>query len=277
MQVFVVICEVFFTEEYYALINIVHYFDFKFDSLVYSVSDVVDMNTRRLFNLSEFNSLEVIRPVGITIHSISGGYILGVASLVSVCKKQYVLSAFLCFFMLFFGSKGPILMFMACLSFYLFRLGFWLQFVSYLFVVIGIVMYGLNSFDPHAYSLMATLKNIPFNPFGQGMGFGGVLTTGTNFSLEEEISGDSGLAVLLNMMGLFGLIYYYFLLRLKTLLDRSGESGFPRMIGFMILASVFNSVVQEEGFSPYFLGIVMVFSGISYWKISMGEMENAKN
>jgi type IV secretory pathway VirB2 component (pilin) len=131
------------------------------------------------------------------------------------------------------------------------------------------IFYGLNSFDPHAYSLMATLKNIPFNPLGQGMGFGGVLTTGTNFSLEEEISGDSGLAVLLNMMGLLGIVYYYFLMKFKCLIDKDDESSLSRMVGFMLVASVFNSVVQEEGFSPYFLGVVMIFAAISYWKFSI--------
>jgi hypothetical protein len=132
LQVFIVISEVFFTSGYYEFINIVHYFDFKFDSLVYSVSDVVDMNTRRLFNLSEFNSLEVIRPVGMTIHSISGGYILGVASLIALSQRKFIIAGFFCVFMFFFGSKGPILMFLACSAFYYVKVGFLVQIFSYL-------------------------------------------------------------------------------------------------------------------------------------------------
>jgi hypothetical protein len=116
-----------------------------------------------------------------------------------------------------------------------------------------------NDLSIHAYSLLSTLFQVPLSPLGHGLGFGGSLTAERVLSWRfDMLIGDSGLAITLNMLGLPGLLLYYFygFLLARALAIARSLADLPLLCFAGLLAvAIFNSVVQELAIGPYGVGL----------------------
>ena len=74
-----------------------------------------------------------------------------------------------------------------------------------IFVICSLLyLYSLK--ELHSYSLIASIINVFSYPFGKGLGFGGAITATREYTWDYMmLIGESGIAIILNMMGFVGL------------------------------------------------------------------------
>jgi hypothetical protein len=81
----------------------------------------------------------------------------------------------------------------------------------------------------------------------------------------DMIVGDSGLAIALNMVGIFAIFVYLFYLRFLSQIYKALREKFDYrlavIMGFLSLA-IANSVMQELAIGPYGVGMALLLLGI---------------
>ena len=209
--------EAIFPEEYYDLIDAGNYLNLKYDRYIPSIDYFIDSRTIEVIAYNG-HYIEAYRGLGPTMHPISGAYVVGLLGLyLTVVYRSYLyfLLGFIGAFLLF--SKGAILLltFVALaliLSVKLKMISARAMMLLFLLVSLFLIFFGLVTNNPHHWSLMSSLVSLPSRPLGGGIGFGGTISTGTSYSTElGESSGDSALALFMNMFGFIGLVLYVFL------------------------------------------------------------------
>ena len=283
LLLFLVLLEYLFPLESYDLINLYDYLSLKYDYYLPSLSYYLQGRDVEVISYEGFRVVGY-RATGPTLHPISGAYFISLMSvfLYSV-RKNYiylVIGGFVAFLLL---SKGALLL----IGFILFSIiarnilpvrGFGIFMLFYFLLMLVLVAVGLLTNNPHHWSLMSSLNSLLSNPLGGGIGFGGTISTGTNFSTElGESSGDSSLALFCNMMGFFGLVVYLWGFWFSYRMSLSPLNNITqRLAYFVVFLLLCNGVSQEEALNPYSVAPVLfmlVFG--SYHKFALRkEKEN---
>ena len=212
----------------------------------------------RLFNSSYFSGINSFRFFGFTLHPISSGFFFALIffwfySSISRYKSAIFFSIISFLLCLSTFSKGSLVTLIATLFFLAVykatkKKKLTLRLISLYAVLtfITFMAYGIAFKDPHTYSLIGSFNSFLGNPAGGGIGFGGSVFSGEievlDFSL---VRGDSGLAVIMNMMGVVGLVIYYLITR-YTLIN---TIDFRSSILFILM--MIASIYQEEPLSAY--------------------------
>lgn len=264
---------------YYSLLNVNHYIATKMGFVDFSVTDLLSRNTIRFFNSNWFKHFHVLRPRGAFMHPISTAYFFVLNLMLCLSAGLLTLSGFFIIMVFLCGSKGAMVSAVALIFFYFVKHNhpikpYWIALTGLGYVVCSYFI-GLKSNNSHFYSLTASVFSLPDNLLGRGFGYGGSVTTGMKKTTLDfvTINGDSGLAVLINMTGLFTPFFYLGYMAVlysfwkNVHLPKSTKVHY--IVFFIFLLA--NSVFQEEGFSPYGMGLLMFLIGLEDSPLSTAE------
>jgi len=277
--------ELFFTEFYYAIVNMTSFIALKSHSAKISVNELIDNLTTAFFNTKYFRDLEIksFRLLGSNIHNISFGYLLAFLTFAFAIGKKYILAALSFILILIVGAKGATILTVFSLGLAaLFRTGYpkALRNITVVsvcaFLVVFLFLYGLGNKDYHVLGLIGGVYSFLSNPIGHGFGFGGNLARqeATDWQQVQDLGAapfglESSVGVLLCQWGIGGVLYLLFILWLwKSLLymfknkgalylSRYDFSSIFLALGFIAV----NLVFQEEALSPYAIGFEMLWIG----------------
>lgn len=266
--------EYFHPESFYRLTGMADYYSLKM-STVYTPESLAERNMRNFLNLEAFPDIQIYRPLGMLGHPISTAYLFLFFTLWFFCRKQYLLCVIGFSASLVFGVKGVLFATALLVSFeILYRAKlrrkalYWsifLMVIVYVVAVFLIGFFGFHIINPHMLSLAGALYHIPDNLIGGGLGFGGSMShsqvPGPQFS-------DSVLATGISQLGLAGIIivYTFYLSLVRRAAIPHLSDTVTRLAFFYSLALLANSVFQEEGFSPYALGLALFLLAYSLAK-----------
>lgn len=276
-QVFaVVVCvllffEVAFTRAYHMALNSESYFALKDGRGFFNVEELIWHRQRRLLNLKFLEELVVYRPSGATFNYPSTSYLLCFGLALAAGYRRAFLAALLLVGLALIGTKAAaaFVLWLACfrlvrrLPARLGNAGRVLFVTGYVFATLAILYWGQSV---HAYSLLASLIQLPSHPLGRGLGFGGSVGTERVYSFDSDmLIGDSALAIAINMMGLVGLLLLMIYGRGVAQAMRRAVVG--RDLALYTLAvfglfAVANMVVQELAIGPYGIGLFLLFLAI---------------
>lgn len=230
----------------------------------------------------------VIRTGGIIKSSISAGYFLSYVSFIFLLYKKNIFYIIIFLSLLFFvSSKGAIILFLLILiTFHLysyefklksrFNLAYDINFI-FSFIVIGSVItlgYYLN--NEHSLGFFNGFQYL-FS-WGNGLGFSGNLS---DIRLQEingkplkdlgyftrfQNGSESALGVLFSSLGIFSLLYLSSYLYIAKKIFSHYVERKIKFVSLLILIGLFQGSFQEEAFSPYALGLVMLIGGVYYPK-----------
>lgn len=138
------------------------------------------------------------------------------------------------------------------------------------------ILFGATHGDYHVLGLIAGVREFLHNPFGQGLGIGGNLSS-TSLNLDWDRAQDEGVAsvpvesavgVMLYQMGVGSFVFFGFLAALalsaRKQLIATGDPDF--LFAFVAVVTIAsNAVLQEEAFfSPLALGFCLLLVGVSF-------------
>ncbi|MBD9503587.1 hypothetical protein IB256_22570 [Pseudomonas sp. PDM17] len=240
-----------------------------------SAEQLVQRNTRYLFNSELLKNISMLRPLGTLLHPISLGYLLSFCSLLLISKGKVITPIVLMLGIAILGTKGPLLTWFICVLLYwiphkgkhenrIFITSLILLLTTYVATTFSL---GLSSGNPHMVKLLWAIGQLPSVLFGRGLGSAGVQSSIASGSDEVGFS-DTGLGVLIGQFGIFSILIYLFYLSLATAGITSRDTS-ERMISLFVICVLANSIFQEEGFSPYSLGIGLFYLGscsLTKWK-----------
>lgn len=272
---------------YLSLVNAKEFFNLKNAGLVtdrylFDVHSVIETQTGDWFNTPLLSGGEgSFRFGGPNMHSISYAYVLSIAALVLISLGRFELLPILLGFSFSAGVKGPTVLFAITIGLYVLwyltrskrlliaaTLGF-----SAFYVIYGIRT-GIEIGDFHALGFMGGVNGFLANPLGHGLGAGGNLGTSVTKAYWQKMqhagSADVGLesavGVMLYQMGIGCVAVFAALIKL---LQAAPFGRAPRaaaaptdllFIGLWI--GLLNGVFQEEAYSPYAVGLLVLFCGI---------------
>lgn len=248
------------------------------------ITGLKDVMLTNFFNLPLFNGIfpQVFRIGGPNFHPISYAYALAVLSTWLLFRGRWVLPLAALPLLLVVGSKGAMVMLLIAIAarVSLPVVGPRLTMlavvcVSVLWVTVAIG-YGSTHGDYHVLGMIAGVKGFMHNPFGQGLGIGGNLSSTTlhvNWERAQATGAtampmESAIGVMLYQMGLGSIVFFGFLAAIATtaykLLIRTGNTEF--LFAFVaVVVITANAVLQEEAFySPLALGFCMLIIGTSF-------------
>jgi len=247
-----------------------------------------DVMITNVFNLPLLADVfpKVFRIGGPNFHSIAFAYALSVMSIWLLFNKRWVLPLAALPLLLVIGSKGAMIMLLMAIFVRVAiiavgpRVTMILTFVLAVGWLVGAVAFGMRTGDYHVLGFFAGLDGFAHNPFGQGLGFGGNLSsTAVNINWDlaqaEGVAGtpmESAIGVMLYQMGVGSFAVFAFLAVLARASWRAFRQSGSTSILFLFVAVVTisaNAVLQEEAyFSPLALGFCLLLGGValgSYW------------
>ena len=240
-----------------------------------------DILTTNFFILPMFGDLRVFRLNGPNFHSISYAYALSVVAVWLLFNKRWLLPLLALPLLVVIGSKGATFMLLLALIVRIAvplvgaRIAVLLSLLISAGWVAGAIFIGMRSGDYHVLGLFAGLRDFLHDPLGQGLGFGGNLSS-TTLNVDWERAQSTGAAdtpmesavgVLLYQMGIASIAFFAFL----ALLARTAWRGYVAsgdmsiLFGFVVITAISaNAVLQEEAyFSPLALGLALLLTGVS--------------
>lgn len=243
-----------------------------------------DVLTTTFFNTPLFAGIfpDVFRVGGPNFHPISYAYALGVLSTWLLFRRRWLLALAALPLLLVVGSKGAMFMvlvaLMAGVMWRLFDPRVTAASVVGISVtwVVAAIAYGSTHGDYHVLGMIAGVKGFLHNPFGQGLGIGGNLSSTTehvNWEHAQRVGAtsvpmESAVGVMLYQMGIGSLAFFGFLAALAVsayrLLVKTRDLDF--LFSFVaVVALSANAVLQEEAFySPLALGLCMLLTGTAF-------------
>ena len=260
--------EFFWAESLYEVINAAKFYSLKSGDDSFSLEALLRSRERRLLNLEYFSDILIHKVAGPTFNYPSTSYLVSFAFLFSVIRGAKILSLIFMSAIFILSTKAGIL----CVCFVVF-FGFYIKRVNVapkkvvvlasVLVVIAMMLV-MNSYNNiHYYSLMSSIYNISGNFMGKGIGWGGSVTVDRVVTWEYNmLVGDSGLAIVLNMLGIVGLgLYWIYFMVSREMLIRFSLTKDRQifMLLVMTLAVLANSVIQELAIGPYAIGICLFF------------------
>lgn len=249
-------------EIYYKLVHAAPFYSLKYSEKIDTAYDMVKFRSKRFFNLVFFRELRTIRTNGLIFHSITSGYWIAIGVIILYVKQKYFLMLFTLIGIFLCGAKGAILS-----IFVVFFLGFITDygkkrmFLEPIIIIsyIGIIVFvGINSNDPHLLKLIMAIYSFPYNPLGKGIGYGGVLSDARTL---EFASGDTALGTMLSQFGMSSMIIYLFYFHIISIYRNKTKGNKIWCYGTFGMLLLVNSIFQEEAFSPYSMGLIMLMMG----------------
>lgn len=242
-----------------------------------------DVMMTPLFNITGLADVmpHVFRLSGPNFHPISFAYALAIISIWLFFKNRFGFLLAAAPLLIIIGSKGAIIAVLMGLALKLAIVimpartaifGFLAGATIYILLAI---VYGRSVNDYHVLGLLAGLRDFVGNPIGQGLGFGGNLSTSIEGNLDWSRSQQQGIAdipvesavgVMLYQMGVAALVYFGFLAAIAhkcaRLYIRQGNAD--ALCGFLLIVIIAtNGMLQEEAFfSPLALGFAMLLVGL---------------
>jgi hypothetical protein len=281
--------------DYYALVNEVSYYQLKWGSLpggtkFWGPQDVVNTFTEVFFNVSGTSPSESVATTfrfgGSIITPTSFAYILAVVGLVAVSLRRSAWLLVILPLMFLEGAKGASLLLV--LSFVVWMV--WILTANKPMVVICgailVVAYvsfgliaGFQNGDYHVVGFMGGVHSLASTPFGHGMGVGGNMSAlaaggfkmdgpggftklGADFALESAVGVlfyQTGVASIFMFAVFIGLLYA------APFGELRGGRVVPvrRDILFFAIAMIMvNGIFQEEAYSPYAAGTIMLLCSV---------------
>ena len=272
---------------YLDLVNAKDFFNLKnsgllADRYLFDAHSVIETQTGVWFNSPLLSGGEdSFRFGGPNMHSISYAYVLSIAELVLMSLGRFELVPVLLAFSISAGVKGPTVLFAITTALYILwhltrskplliaaTLGF-----SAFYVIYGIRT-GLEIGDFHALGFMGGVYGFLSNPLGHGLGAGGNLGTTVSKAYWEkmqhagaaDVGLESAVGVMLYQMGIGSIAIFAALVRLLQCAPfgtspRPGAA--PTDLLFIGLwVGLTNGVFQEEAYSPYAVGLLVLFCAI---------------
>lgn len=243
-----------------------------------------DVMTTSFFNTGLFDGIlpRVFRISGPNFHPISYAYALGITAVWLLFKGRWLLPLAALPLLLVIGSKGAAFMVVLALFARIAQrpLGTGLTMAVVLAVcvtwVAATIVFGASYGDFHVLGLFAGVRDFVHNPLGQGLGFGGNLSSTTeNLDWQRaQATGatavpiESAVGVMLYQMGVGSAVFFGFLaaiaVKARQLLLRTGSLDFWfAFVGVVAISA--NAVLQEEAYySPLALGFCLLLAGISF-------------
>jgi hypothetical protein len=244
--------------------------------------DDVMMST--FFNLPLFDGImpKVFRIAGPNFHPISYAYALGVIAVWLLFKGRWLLSLAALPLLLVIGSKGAAFMVVLALFARIAHkpLGSGLTMTAVLALCVtwiaAAIAYGSTHGDYHVLGFLTGLRDFLQTPAGQGLGFGGNLSS-TSEHLDWQhaqatgatlVPVESAVGVMLYQMGVGSSIFFGFLVAIAVkagqLLRRTDGLDFWFVFVTVVAVSA-NAVLQEEAFySPLALGFCLILAGVAF-------------
>ncbi len=272
---------------YLDLVNATDFVNLKNDGLradtyYFDVHSVVESQTGAWFNSPLVAGGEgSFRFGGPNMHSISYAYVLSISELVAMSLGRFELLPVLLALSFSAGVKGPTVLFAITTALYILwylskskrlviaaTLGF-----SAFYVIYGIRT-GIEIGDFHSLGFMGGVYGFLANPLGHGLGAGGNLGTSVSRAYWEkmqhagaaDVGLESAVGVMLYQMGIGSAAVFAALVKL---LQKAPFGTAPRpraaptdllFIGLWI--GLVNGVFQEEAYSPYAVGLLVLFCAI---------------
>ena len=229
----------------------------------------------------------VFRLSGPNIHPISYAYALSVISAYMLFSKRAWLLVLSIPLLIIIGSKGALVLLLSaiCLKIGTKMIGLRLSVIAMVMVLTAYIgaaiIYGRANGDYHVLGFLAGIRDFLRNPFGQGLGFGGNLSSSIKNVLSwtraqnqgvADIPVESALGVMLYQMGIATFAYFAILVAIiracYKMFLRSGNETF--LFGIAAITTIIaNSVLQEEAiYSPLALGLTLTMVGVlmgQYW------------
>lgn len=296
-------CELFFTFDFLSLFNGDDYFRLRLSGQIESgywdrilartgfvLRSLEDTMRVPFLNMAIFDQWfpRVFRLSGPNIHPISYAYALSVISTFMLFSRRTWFVFLALPLLVIIGSKGALILLLCAMAMKFGVALFGLRITTIAFVLsllayVSIaILYGRANADYHVLGLMAGIRDFLRNPLGQGLGFGGNLSSSIKNVLSwsraqqqgiADIPVESAIGVMLYQMGIAATAYFAFLLGLARACYLAFQrSGNPRFL-FALIATVTiftNALLQEEAiYSPLALGLALLLVGISlgeYWK-----------
>ncbi len=272
---------------YLGMVNAKDFFNLKnsgllADRYLFDVQSVIETQTGAWFNSPLVSGGEgSFRFGGPNMHSISYAYVLSVSALVLMSLGRFELVPILLAFGISAGVKGPIVLFAITTALYILwyltrnkslliaaTLGF-----SAFYIIYGIRT-GIQIGDFHALGFMGGVYGFLSNPLGHGLGAGGNMGTTVSKAYWEkmqhagaaDVGLESAVGVMLYQMGVGSIAIFAALVRLlqKAPIGTSPRPGAaPTDLLFIGLwIGLTNGVFQEEAYSPYAVGLLVLFCAI---------------
>ncbi len=230
----------------------------------------------------------VFRLSGPNIHPISYAYALSVISAFMLFNRRAWFLILSIPLLVIIGSKGALVLLLCaiCLSIAVQLFGVKFSVVAMSLVlaayITGAVIYGRANGDYHVLGFLAGMRDFLRNPFGEGLGFGGNLSSSIKNVLSwtraqqqgvADIPVESALGVMLYQMGIAALAYFAILLGIvRTCYFAFAITRAPQFLfGIAAITTIVaNSVLQEEAiYSPLALGLTLLLVGVGlgqYWR-----------
>lgn len=249
----------------------------------YVIRGLQDIMTTTFFNTPVFADIlpRVFRIGGPNFHPISYAYALGIIAVWLLFKGRWLLPLAALPLLLVIGSKGAMFMVLMALFVQIMRrpLGTGLTLLGVVGMsatwIAAAIAYGSTHGDYHVLGFLAGLRDFLGNPAGQGLGFGGNLSS-TSLNLDWEhaqatgattVPVESAVGVMLYQMGVGSIVFFAFLAALawsaRKDIIRTGSGDFWFAFVTVVTISA-NAVLQEEAFySPLALGLSLLLAGVS--------------
>jgi hypothetical protein len=280
--------ELLASERYFRLIGAPEFFTLKYGE-TYSAQGVLDLVTRRFFNLPIEVDAISRRLMSSVMHQVSYGYVLLAGATASIALGYGVLGAGFCVLTFLAGVKGPLIALLIVLVVLSWRrvsargVGPLLVGIG-LAYVLGGASIGLMLRDQHAVGFLAGLQSLLLAPWGNGLGVGGNLSDavreiggadwdrwrsqGAPFALESAIG------VLFYQMGFCAfLVLHLFVGSVRRVISVPAMGNVGIVVGSAFAAVLANGVFQEEAFSPYAIGFMALMVGATLADPSAQELK----
>ncbi len=271
-------------------LNMVHATDFvnlknaglRTEGYYFDVHSVIDTQTSAWFNSPLLSMGEgSFRFGGPNMHSISYAYVLSISELMLISLGRFELLPILLAFSYSVGVKGPTVLFAITIALYVLwrvtsnkrllvmaSLGF-----SAFYVIYG-VHTGVAIGDYHSLGFMGGVYGFLANPLGHGLGAGGNLTTAVSTAYWQKMQAagaadvglESAVGVLLYQMGIGCAAVFTALIALLRAAPfgtaRFGKATSTDLLFIGLWIGLTNGVFQEEAYSPYAVGLLVLFCSI---------------
>jgi hypothetical protein len=250
-----------------------------------------DVLMTSLFNISGLENVlpKVLRLGGPNFHPISFAYAIAIISIWLTFNNRFAFLIAATPILVIVGSKGAIIAVIMALAVKLAIiifpvriaiLGFLTGSVCY---IVFAVIYGISVNDFHVLGLLAGLRDFANNPAGQGLGFGGNLSSTVEGVLDWSRAQDQGIAdipvesavgVMLYQMGIMAFVFFGFLAAIahKCVNLYFKQKNHDALCGFVLVVIIStNGILQEEAFfSPLALGFALLLVGICFGRSFSG-------
>jgi hypothetical protein len=237
-----------------------------------SVEDVVKyLNSNSYLNLPI--GLKLARAGGMVKSFISNAYLLIILATLLYWKRSkiytwiaVIIIAICC------GSKGAVLLFLLFNIFTFLRRTFSFSIVMIIFggIWIALVYAGLYFRSEHMVGFVSGAKYL--NTLGNGFGFSGNLSpvrlkswdgpplNDLGYWTRFQNGSESAFGVLFSSLGIFSMLYIFFELKIIAVARKQLERRYEYAC-VLSLVMIMQGIFQEEAYSPFALGLAMLYLG----------------